>query len=452
MRCQPLRRALVAQTREIFMNEIDILKKLTSNLTERKSTAALSNYEVLCNNILFSHELLGKGLSYLNIIVSDLKLILSNNSALHNEYKCGSDLYSFALIVPVLLRNDIEVISKLFYLTSPDDRRGIDFNNVGSLHKGFVDYNNLVTATRQFIDSLVTDAYQLQMLKPKEFNYHVLLSLNSFEKYATKSIRQGLFNDEVESSLREFRKLGFHEWKNSNITHCQHTSFSNKVDYLFSELSRFSPDDASYKIEIKNLFNFSSEFTHIGYISTFFTSQAGAQPIFGSDQGPYLLSTENFSELKYQILESCIRFIFLIYVPVLKKCIEKMILNEYSISIIKSLSNLILLLENGIKTRNNKYYFFVCDSLIGSSKEICLPCVCGHLNYWKPPHNNSDLFCTGCGSSYNILSVDGDPGYIITSNGPVKVIGSTAPDFHDLPLNEQQGILDKIAEFRAKGN
>ena len=45
------------------MNEIDILKKLASNLTERKSVAALRNYEVLCNNISFSHDLLEKGIS-----------------------------------------------------------------------------------------------------------------------------------------------------------------------------------------------------------------------------------------------------------------------------------------------------------------------------------------------------------------------------------------------------
>lgn len=38
------------------MNEIDVLKKISSNLTERKSTAALSNYRVLCSNIAFLNE------------------------------------------------------------------------------------------------------------------------------------------------------------------------------------------------------------------------------------------------------------------------------------------------------------------------------------------------------------------------------------------------------------
>jgi hypothetical protein len=153
------------------MNEIDILKKLASNLTERMSVAALSNYEVLCNNILFSHNLLGKGLNYLNHIVSELKSTLENDDSLCCDYQRGNDLNSFSLIVPSLLSNDLEAINKLFLQTAPDNRDGIDENNVGELHKGFVDYNNLVTATRQFIDSLVTDAYHLNpailILRPK---------------------------------------------------------------------------------------------------------------------------------------------------------------------------------------------------------------------------------------------------------------------------------------------
>ena len=52
----------------------------------------------------------------------------------------------------------------------------------------------------------------------------------------------------------------------------------------------------------------------------------------------------------------------------------------------------------------------------------------------------------GCGSSYNIMAMDGDPGYIITSNGPVKVIGSSVPDFQDLPLEKQKELMQKVSE------
>jgi len=434
------------------MNEIDIFNKLASNLTERKNTAALSNYEVLCNNISFSHGLYERSIVYLSEITFDLKGTLNNNSFLSEEFKEGQQLNPFSKIIPSLLSNDIEVIKKLSALTLPDDRSSITIDNVGLLHRGFNDYSNLVTATRQFIDSLVTDTYQLLLLEPKEFNYHVLLSLNSFEKYATKSIRHGLFNNDIEDALTEFKTLQFRDWKNSNITKCQHVSFANKVDFIFTKLNKSSEDDNAFKNEIKNLFKFSSEFTHIGYISTFFSSKSGSEVIFGGDKSPYLPSTENFSELKYQILESCINFIYQVYLPAVRLCVSTVIKADNEKEIKSDLDNLIKLLENGIKTRNNNYFFFVRSSLIKSSEAIELPCLCGHINHWKPPHKDSDLFCKGCGSSYNIIAIDGDPGYIITSNGPAKVIGSDVPDFKDLSQEKQIEMMAQIEKLNKKSN
>lgn len=434
------------------MNEIDVFKRLASNLTERKSVAALSDYEVLCNNIAFSHGLYEKATVYLSDIVSGLRGTLANCDLLKDEFKKGKNLYPFSVVIPSLLSNDLEAIKKLSSYTLPDDRSAVTIKNVGILHRGFSYYSNLVTATRQFIDSLVTDSYQLLLLDPKEFNYHVLLSLNSFEKYATKSIRHGLFNDDIEDALTEFRILQFRDWKNSHITKCQHLSFANKVDFIFSELNKSNQDDEKFKNEIKNLFKFSSEFTHIGYISTFFSSCGGPEVIFGGDESPYLPSTENFSELKYQILESCINFICQIYLPVFKLCVSNVILPASQKEIQCDLDNLIKLLDNGIKTRNNNYFFFVRSSLIKSNEVIELPCLCRHVNQWKPPHKDSDLFCKGCGSSYNIIAIAGDPGYIITSNGPAKVIGSEVPDFEDLSPEEQNEILMKIANLNSVKN
>jgi len=68
------------------MNEIDVFNKIASNLTERKSVAALSNYEVLCNNISFSHGLYEKSIVYLSEIASDLKGVLNNNDLLKEQF------------------------------------------------------------------------------------------------------------------------------------------------------------------------------------------------------------------------------------------------------------------------------------------------------------------------------------------------------------------------------
>ena len=46
---------------------------------------------------------------------------------------------------------------------------------------------------------MVSDSYQLYLLDPKSFNYHVLVSLNSFSKYATKSLVHALLTQKCKA-------------------------------------------------------------------------------------------------------------------------------------------------------------------------------------------------------------------------------------------------------------
>ncbi len=50
------------------------------------------------------------------------------------------------------------------------------------------------------------------------------------------------------------------------------------------------------------------------------------------------------------------------------------------------------------------------------------------------------------------MAIDGDPGYIITSNGPAKVIGSDVPDFKDLSPEKQNEMMMQIAKLNQNGN
>ena len=175
------------------MNEIDILKSIADNLSERKSTAALNNYEVLCNNIKYVNDLLDRGVNSLKTIQSQSDRLLKSDTSVTTDFKDkNKPLFYFRTIIPRILLNDISIIEKFITYTQPDDRQGITVENVAKLKKTFLDFNNLVTSARQFIDSLVSDAYQLTLLDPRETNFQVLTSLNSFNKYATKSIRQAL--------------------------------------------------------------------------------------------------------------------------------------------------------------------------------------------------------------------------------------------------------------------
>ena len=425
------------------MNEIDILKSIAENLSERKSTAALNNYEVLCNNIKYVNDLLDKGVNSLKIIQSQTDSIFKNDASVTPDFKDNSNpLFYFRTIVPRILLNDISVIEKFIIYTLPDNRQCITVENVVKLKKTFLDLNNLVTSARQFIDSLVADAYQLTLLDPKSTNFQVLTSLNSFNKYATKSIRHGLFNTAVQNSLIEFENLGYNErvrGQESVITKCDKKTFGDKVDFLFDNLDLSVATD--FKEEIKNLFSFSSEFTHIGYVSTFFTSSNTSEVIFGDSISPYLPSTENFSELKYEILETATKFYSRIYLPSvifsLKKVFETNTFKTFE-SLINQIISKIL---SDLKTRNSQYYFFIKQGLIGSINIINLTCMCGTINHWEPPHDPSNIYCKNCGSKFNLLEIEGDPGYIITSNGPVKVIGSSVPDFDELLPDKKLELL-----------
>lgn len=428
------------------MNEIDVLKKISSNLTERMNSAALSNYRVLCSNIAFLNNAFSDVISALRLMYGKIEPSIKNDSLLTPPFKSGTDLNAFIPIVSRLQLNSFAVFEKLAALTTPDDREHITIESVSTLSRGFDDYNNLVTATRQYIDSIVSDSYQLYLLDPKSFNYHVLVSLNSFSKYATKSLTHALFNPEVESALNEFRTIKFKDWTKSRITECNHTTFAQKVDFLFLVLG--VPPDPDLPDDLKNIFKFSSEFTHIGYISTFFTSSSGAEVIFSDDDGPYLPSTENFSELKYELLKTACKALVAIYIPSLIKCLEKLMLKPQVEQFLTSLNLAAKTLSEAIASRNSKYYFFVTTGLIGSKTSIPLTCMCGKTKTWVPPHATTELYCDSCGSSFQLLEVDGDGGYIITSNGPVKIIGANVPGFRDLPMAEQIKLLQQHEEAK----
>lgn len=431
------------------MTEIDILKSIAENLSERKSTAALNNYEVLCNNIKYVNDLLSWGVNSLKMVQSQADTVFKNDTLVLADFKDNTKpLFYFRNIVPRILLNDISVLEKFISYTEPDDRRGITVENVGKLQKSFTDYNNLVTSARQFIDSLVADAYQLTLLEPKSTNYQVLVSLNSFNKYATKSIRQGLFNIAIENSLTEFETLNYNQWSNSHITKCAHKTFGDKVDFLFTNLNLTTETD--FKEEIKNLFKFSSEFTHIGYVSTFFTSSNASEVIFTDSISPHLPSTENFSELKYEILETATKFYSKIYLPTLlysfKKSFKPSTFQIFEASLTQLQSKII----DDLKTRNNQYYFFIKEGLIASNNVIDLTCMCGTTNHWQPPHDLASIYCKSCGSKFNLLEIAGDPGYIMTSSGPIKVIGSSVPDFNDLSLTKQLELLKQCEDLMKK--
>lgn len=422
------------------MTDIDILKIISNNLTNKKNSTALSDYDVLCNNIHYLNTALSDYISILSSTQLDVFHSFQKDDLLNENYKSDKDLNAILFIANRIIQNGIVIFRKFSDLTKSDDRKNTTLSNIQEKAKTFRDYNELITASRQFFDSLISDSYQLCLLEPKSINYHVLVSLNSFNKYATESISRTIFNDELRNVLSVLESLPYNQWKNSPITQCQHTTFGSKVDYLKSIQGEYPK--TSLTEDLKNIFKFSSEFTHIGYTSTLFTNSNAADVVFSDENGvPYLLSMENFSEIKYELLESACWALISIYTPSILSCLEKTLVQPSFEKFEKKLTSLAAIIQRKIKTRNSKYYFFIKDGLIGSTKDIVLPCICGRINVISPPHESHLFGCKSCGSSFTLIALSGDPKYVFTENGPVKVIGCECPEIEELPTDEREELF-----------
>lgn len=419
------------------MTEIEILKIISSNLTDNKNSSALSNYNVLCNNISYLNTAFKSYLDLLGTLQKNISDEFENDDSLNDEYKDGKDLNSMLPIVNRIIKNGIAIFKKFSKLTMSD----VVDNRIRLEAKTFIHYNELVTASRQLVDSMVSDSYQLCLLEPKNINHHVLVSLNSFNKYASKSISNTIFNDELRQALSELEAIPFHQWKNSPITRCEHTSFSSKVNHLSNIFGGFPKESLSE--DINNIFKFSSEFTHIGYTSTLFTNSEAADVVFiDNKKRKYSLSMENFSELKYELLETACWALIGIYTPSVLSCLKKIFKEDVYNKFEGILLGISPMLTYKINSRNSKYYFFIVDGLIGSSKDFNLKCNCGEVKVIKPPHYSHEYGCNACGSSFTLIALNGNPTYIFTNTGPVKVVGAKCPDIEDLSEHKRKELFE----------
>ena len=76
--------------------------------------------------------------------------------------------------------------------------------------------------------------------------------------------------------------------------------------------------------------------------------------------------------------------------------------------------------------------------------------MCGQTTYWEKPHELSKLYCKHCGSTFKLIEIEGDPGYIMTSLGPIKVIGSSSQDIESLPKEERLNLFEMWKKWMDK--
>ncbi len=92
------------------MTDIEILKSIAENLAERKSTAALSNYEVLSSNITYVNELLQRAVVARGEITKTAETLLAEPAHLAEDFREPNDRAPFTKIVPRVLSNGLSII------------------------------------------------------------------------------------------------------------------------------------------------------------------------------------------------------------------------------------------------------------------------------------------------------------------------------------------------------
>ena len=113
------------------MNEKDIIKSIATNLSEKRNSAALNNYEVLYNNINYINGLLDNFINYLIDLENDIENNIKISDNVNDDFKTGtSSKFYFRDIIPRILLNDTEILKKFSVVSRGDDRTGIENNNV----------------------------------------------------------------------------------------------------------------------------------------------------------------------------------------------------------------------------------------------------------------------------------------------------------------------------------
>ena len=114
-----------------MMNEKDVIKSIATNLSEKRSAAALNNYEVLYNNINYVNKLLDNFINNIIHLEKDIENKIKISDNVNDEFKTNaSSKFYFRDIIPRILLNDIEVLKKFSLISKGDDITGIDVKNV----------------------------------------------------------------------------------------------------------------------------------------------------------------------------------------------------------------------------------------------------------------------------------------------------------------------------------
>jgi hypothetical protein len=135
-----------------------VLAAIASNLTRVKSHAALSHYDSRRIWVASLNESLDLSVEVLKQLESRVAKLLASDSKVTSAALNSKSLIQFRKILPAMLRNQVSLASRYVKGTRPEPV--YKFEDKADPSKGFDEFSELATLSRQYVDSTIQDAYQ----------------------------------------------------------------------------------------------------------------------------------------------------------------------------------------------------------------------------------------------------------------------------------------------------
>jgi len=409
---------------------------IAANLTSIKSSAALSHYPSLRIQTANLNRILLSSVEETTDALAGMSSLLGDDSAVTEEFRApGTALSHFRRIGPRIVGNFLLIARKLAKATPPEPK--LTLAQAMLLKGSFEDFCDLCTAVRQFVDTLVECSYQLCVLDPAYLNYKVLESLASFVVVAPASLQTPIYSRELEVVVQEYVRMNSKTRKNSDFTLASHEQFPQRVDFLCNMLSPSYHQNV--RGNLNSVFKFCSDFAHVGYVSTLVVGSEAGQVYMGSAEDVFYPRSENFAELKLQLLRECALFYGDIFLRALKSFLARLLGaagDEVAGRVSEEQSKLFRALSFTYRTLVEP----IREGLVGGEDAIRYDCNCGGHIEWPSPHSDWDNYCPECGARFVMHEVPANVEYVISASGAGDVTGGTATKIRDLPERLRQKL------------
>jgi hypothetical protein len=345
----------------------------------------------------------------------------------------------FASIVPILLKHHASLLRSVLAASEP-----LPIYKMGDdgIEKSFQDFNLLLSSCRQYVDTALQDAYQLNELNPAEFNYAVMSSLSSFLELAPPSLHVPFLTEDLLNAVREFE------------TNNKQQKFATSKIRRFQEVARglvgalhptFVPEPQEF---LERVFRFSSDFAHAGFASTVVTSKESAGVYLGSKDGVFFPSTENYAEVQFLALKSCL-FIFAdVYLRAVDKAINTLLPKDVADRCATLINECISQSKLKFEWTGKQMHAWVSNDAMLRRAEIQFRCACQTWFAWGGQYFQFDLYCPSCGTVIRITRMREPFGYCVLPEGPCDVFGADSPRIDHLSEQLRSKLYQIWEEFR----